>query len=328
MTSTTALLSTYQAKPEGDWQSIASHFDNRTQDRLERWVLDGVDDLPSLDAENPVDTLSAYLRSAIFVTPQRLEAGTEDYKNVVSSILRYKRWWLWGCPQAGTIVTVVDDTVSHSYPVGTKLRVLPSPFLDDYSTDTIEGERLCIPSIRVVPVDPEVRCWGTFLTVFDVEDWHGATPTVHVTVSDASEDRLQQLVDVFSEVYNQAAETRGWCSEAEEVTRAANAALAAAGFSVRLSERSREYEGYLDIPITVYVRMPFTVTASLAADGEAVRNALETAYNRDPRTSDTVLREAMANGNVSGSSDYSLGIVAVEWNAPDVEDAEGDWRYA
>ena len=166
----------------------------------------------------------------------------------------------------------------------------------------------------------------TFLTVFDIEDWRVKEET---PVAPATPDSdLQRLVDVFAEVYNEAAESRGWCSEAEEVTRRANVALARAGFSVTLPERQREYEGYLDVPLSVYVRMPFSVLASKAADSEQIREAIEAAYNADPRSSDEVLRAALEHGYVTGSSDYSLGMVAVEWAGGDIEEYEGDWRYA
>lgn len=153
------------------------------------------------------------------------------------------------------------------------------------------------------------------------------TPTVNVTVSEASEDRLQQLVDVFSEVYNQAADSRGWCSEAEEVTRAANEALAAAGFTVTLKQRETLMEGYLDVPLEVTVRMPFQVTVPRSAENEVVRQALIKEFHADTRSSDQMIREALAAGPTR-TYGYGLGYVSIEWMDTDFDEVHWDARPA
>lgn len=322
-------LTTIPAKPAGYWREREHLLDESARPRVVRWLTDGVDDLPASDAPDPVDAMSVLADSMWFMPGTGVSRDTQDWKDLMSWLIGTKRWLLATYPPIGTVVTVLSDGhVSHGYPIGSKLRVIAPPFVPDSTLLWVGGERRRLADIRVVNLSSPAES-ACYVTAADLDDWRvPQVPPLPPESSTLSTDEQQRLVDVFSEVYMEAAERRGWCSEAEEVTRLANAALARAGFTATLSERTRTVEGYIDVPITVYVRMPFQVEVSRAAEGEDVQKAIINAFQADNRSSEDVVREALA-ASPATSRDYDrLAYVAVEWNAPDVEDLDWDYRFA
>ena len=109
-----------------------------------------------------------------------------------------------------------------------------------------------------------------------------------------TESQVRLAFETFSEVYNEAAEDRDWCSEAEQVTGRANRALAAVGLPsdvFSIAKRQREHT----VEIRGSILVPFTMTVTVVEDRDASEETLveeaRRKWNRDPRSAQTIIDE-------------------------------------
>jgi acetyltransferase-like isoleucine patch superfamily enzyme len=91
-----------------------------------RWVMDGVDDLPT--GPNPVDQLGSYFRDRAGFWATTPWGSTGPAKDYLSALIMLKRYYLASVPPPGAIVRIVradsDAVTGHDFPLGSTVRVL------------------------------------------------------------------------------------------------------------------------------------------------------------------------------------------------------------
>ena len=123
---------------------------------------------------------------------------------------------------------------------------------------------------------------------WSLHDTAASTPeepaVVQVEVSMVPLAQVHEAITIIGEVYNQAADQRNWCSEADQVTRSVNAALVRAGLpeAFQLETRMTTISGYVEVNLSVPVRLYYRdVEVSAGATGDEREAVLREHFRND-----------------------------------------------
>lgn len=277
---------------------------------IEAWLADGLNDLPSEDNADPIDFLRTTFVSRGWWTDAPWGA-TGEAKDFLSALLMLKKFYLATLPPIGTKLTILRDTTSSGFVQGTEVTVAdpaqtgsPYPFngrgsLRGYTIESSSGIGEAGFGVSFIVTDGHGH---SYINTGDVAGWWD-TPEVPVAPVVEPERvytryQVQRAFELLSEVYQDAASSRSWCAEAEQVSRAVNSALEREGFGEDFRVGFRQKT--VSVKVSGYLTVPFEMEVEVEVDFDArdsdIEDAALTAYNLDARSAREVLDSCRDGG--------------------------------